>query len=67
MYLALEHSSQDAYEQIRQSTQRNFVDSHHAANVLSFKAVEKAIEDYTGIEYAEHDMCPNSCVRFTGL
>ncbi|KIJ05981.1 hypothetical protein PAXINDRAFT_38896, partial [Paxillus involutus ATCC 200175] len=66
MYLALEHSSQDAYEQIRRSIQLNLSDSPAAEDILSFHAVEKKIASYTGVEYIETDMCPESCVGFTG-
>ena len=66
MYLALEHASQNAYEQFRHSIQLNISESPTCANILSFHAVEKKITEYTGVEYVEHDMCSDSCVAFTG-
>ncbi|KAF8834753.1 hypothetical protein BDN67DRAFT_1016184 [Paxillus ammoniavirescens] len=66
MYLALEHSSQDAYEQIQRSIQLNLSDSPAAEDILSFHAVEKKITSYTRVEYIKTDMCPESCVGFTG-
>ena len=66
MYLALEHASQAAYEQICRSTQLNFTESPICADILSFHAVEKKIAEYTGVEYIEHNMCLDSCAAFTG-
>ncbi|KIK75581.1 hypothetical protein PAXRUDRAFT_18867 [Paxillus rubicundulus Ve08.2h10] len=66
MYLALEHSSQDAYKQIQRSIQLNLSNSPATEDILSFHAVEKKIASYTGVEYIETDMCPESCVGFTG-
>ncbi|KAG1894228.1 uncharacterized protein F5891DRAFT_961860 [Suillus fuscotomentosus] len=43
MYLALEHSSQHAYDRIRRAITRNFAGAEGANEVLSFKAVEKFI------------------------
>ncbi|KAG1743386.1 hypothetical protein EDB19DRAFT_1633240, partial [Suillus lakei] len=66
MYLALEHTSQDAYDRIRRAITRNFAGAEGVDEVLSFKAVEKFIAKYTGVESVEHDMCPDSCIAFTG-
>lgn len=66
MYLALEHSSQHAYDRIRRAMARNFGGAEGADEVLSFKAVEKFIAKYTGVESVEHDMCLESCLAFTG-
>ncbi|KAG2064175.1 hypothetical protein BDR04DRAFT_1035995 [Suillus decipiens] len=66
MYLALEHSSQHAYDRICRAITRNFAGAEGADEVLSFKAVEKFIVKYTGVESVEHDMCPESCLAFTG-
>ena len=32
----------------------------------SHYSVEKIISEHTGVESIEHDMCPNTCVAFTG-
>ncbi|KAI9568685.1 hypothetical protein HD554DRAFT_2204915 [Boletus coccyginus] len=67
MYLALEHSSQNAYNQIYCSTQANFPESPAIHDLLSFHVVKKKIAEYTGVEYVKHDMCLDSCAAFTGL
>lgn len=66
MYLALEHLSQAAYDQICHSTRTNCSESPASHNLLSFHGVEKKIAEYTGIEHVEYDMCPESCIGFTG-
>jgi hypothetical protein len=35
-------------------------------SILSFYNVEKLIVQYTGVKTIEHDMCPDSCLAFTG-
>jgi hypothetical protein len=65
-YLALEHASQDAYHRIYRSTLRNFPGAAALDDIQSFRNVEKIIATYTGVESLEHDMCPNSCLAFTG-
>jgi hypothetical protein len=64
MYLALEHASQDAYNRIQRSTIRNFAQGNE--DILSFYSVEKLISKYTGVESIDHDMCPNTCLAYTG-
>ncbi|KAG2062574.1 hypothetical protein BDR04DRAFT_986151, partial [Suillus decipiens] len=64
MYLALEYASQDAYNRIQRSTMRNFAQKNE--DILSFYAVEKLISKYTGVESIDHDMCPNTCLAYTG-
>jgi hypothetical protein len=65
-YLALEHASQQAYERVLWSTRQNLSDSPAARGMLTFHAAEKFITQFTGVEATEHDMCPNSCLAFTG-
>ncbi|KAG2338304.1 hypothetical protein BDR05DRAFT_952037 [Suillus weaverae] len=62
-YFALEHSANEAYERIRNSAARNF---EGAAEIPSHARIERLIAEYTGIESIEHDMCPDTCVAFTG-
>lgn len=62
-YFALEHSTNKAYERIRNSAARNF---EGAAEIPSHARIERLIAEYTGIESIEHDMCPDTCVAFTG-
>lgn len=62
-YFALEHSANEAYERIRKSAARCF---EGAADVPSHARIERLIAEYTGVESIEHDMCPETCVAFTG-
>ncbi|KAG1866996.1 hypothetical protein C8R48DRAFT_599867, partial [Suillus tomentosus] len=66
MYLALEHGSQEAYNRMRRATMRNFEGANGAEEILSFYNVEKLIRQHTGVESIDHDMCPESCLAFTG-
>ncbi|KAG1727415.1 hypothetical protein EDB19DRAFT_1643055, partial [Suillus lakei] len=34
--------------------------------VPSYHNIERLIAEYTGVESIEHDMCPDTCVTFTG-
>ena len=34
--------------------------------MLSYYRIEKLVAEYTGVDSIEHDMCPNTCVAFTG-
>ena len=66
-WLALEHSSQQAFERLRCSTQQNLADSRAIDDLLSYYKTERVISQYTGVEAIEHDMCPSSsCIAFTG-
>ncbi|KIK29823.1 hypothetical protein PISMIDRAFT_88326 [Pisolithus microcarpus 441] len=65
-YLATEHASKDAYDKICRSTVRNFPGAHGIDDILSFHNIENLIASLTGVEKVQHDMCPNSCVAFTG-
>ncbi|KIK19394.1 hypothetical protein PISMIDRAFT_107676, partial [Pisolithus microcarpus 441] len=66
IYLTTEHSSQDTYEKICQSTSQNFPGTQGVDNILSFHRVKNLITSLTGVEKIQHDMCPNSCAAFTG-
>ena len=66
VYLALEHASRNAYERVIKSTRENFLGAPGVETCLRFGAVEDLLAAYTGIEPIEHDMCPNSCIGFTG-
>ncbi|KIK80002.1 hypothetical protein PAXRUDRAFT_16026 [Paxillus rubicundulus Ve08.2h10] len=65
-YLALEHSSQVAYEAICCSSKHNLGAAPGAEDILTFHNVEKLIRIHTGVEPLLHDMCPNTCHAFTG-
>ncbi|KIJ59683.1 hypothetical protein HYDPIDRAFT_32907 [Hydnomerulius pinastri MD-312] len=62
-YLALEHASQQAYEKIGRSEEINYPQRD---KMLSIRNVEHIIAQYTGVEKIEHDMCPNTCLAYTG-
>ena len=62
-YLALENASQAAYELVARSLELNFP---HIDDMLSYHQVESLISTYTGIEPVLNDMCPNTCLAFTG-
>lgn len=66
IYLALEHSSQSAYKAVYNSTQHNFAGAPGVDDMLTFQSVESHIAMYTSVEDVCHDMCPNSCIIFTG-
>ncbi|KAG2349710.1 hypothetical protein BDR05DRAFT_972677 [Suillus weaverae] len=66
MYLVLKHGSQEAYNQMQRATMHNFEAANGAEEILSFYNVEKLIHQHTGVELIEHDMCPESCLAFTG-
>ncbi|KAF9219048.1 hypothetical protein BS17DRAFT_687295, partial [Gyrodon lividus] len=62
-YLALKHSAQNAYEHVHHSNHVNYPD---CANMLSFSKVKCTIAEYTGFEKIQNDMCPNTCLAYTG-
>lgn len=66
MYLVLEHSLQAAYEAIFCSFKLNFADVLGVDNIQSFYSIEKIISGQTGVVPLKHDMCPNTCLAYTG-
>ncbi|KAI6002365.1 hypothetical protein F5J12DRAFT_722964, partial [Pisolithus orientalis] len=64
VYFSLKHSAILAYESIQQSAACCF--EGRAISIPSYYNIEKLITEYTGVESIEHDMCPDSCVAFTG-
>ncbi|KIK80544.1 hypothetical protein PAXRUDRAFT_158406 [Paxillus rubicundulus Ve08.2h10] len=66
-YLALEHSSQDAYEWLCCSTTQSFPNALGIKDVQSFYNIEKLICTFTGVEAIHHDMCPNTRLVYTCL
>ena len=65
-YLALENSSQVAYNRVCNAARKEFFDSRGIDTLLSFHNVEKVIASHTGVVFVEHDMCRNSCIAYTG-
>ena len=66
IYLALENSSQAAYNRVCKAAKRDFSDSRSVDTLLTFHNIEKIIALYTGVVSIEHDMCRNSCLAYTG-
>ncbi|KIO04827.1 hypothetical protein M404DRAFT_142201, partial [Pisolithus tinctorius Marx 270] len=66
-YLALENASQKAYNRVCEAARTNFAGAPGVENILSFYNVERTIAMYTGVDSIEHDMCPNTCLAYTGL
>jgi len=65
-YLALENTSQVAYNRVCRAARNAFNGSLGADDILSFHNVEKFIASYTGVVSIEHDMCRNTCIAYTG-
>ncbi|KAI0714436.1 hypothetical protein C8T65DRAFT_771783 [Cerioporus squamosus] len=62
MYFARGSASEDNYEDNR----RAFMRAHPEEEVLSYEGVKRLLARVTGIEPIHHDMCPNSCLAYTG-
>lgn len=65
-YLALESASQKSYDSVIRAFKHNFPMIPTSTDALSFHNVEKLITRITGVEAVMNDMCPNSCIAFTG-
>jgi hypothetical protein len=59
-------STTSASDQVYNDVRSNILNQHPEDNVLSLAAVKTKIQDLTGIVPIVHDMCPNSCVAYTG-
>ena len=62
-YLGCEHAAQNVYEIFRHSHNTNF--PQHGC-MHFFCEVERFVDEYTGVEKFQHDMCPNTCIGYTG-
>ncbi|KAG1752196.1 hypothetical protein EDB19DRAFT_1613676, partial [Suillus lakei] len=62
LFLALQHSSEVAYDNIRNTVQKRYPDSE----VPSLYRVKKLIHELTGISSIVDHRCINSCVAFVG-
>jgi hypothetical protein len=65
-YLSLESASQASYTGIVEAFKFNLRHIPGIGDPLSFHAVESLIGTFTGVEPILEDMCPDSCVAFTG-
>jgi hypothetical protein len=61
-FLAVSNASEMTYESIRKNILKRYPDSQ----MLSLHQVERKIADLSGIVPIVHDMCPNSCMAYTG-
>lgn len=62
MFMALEHSSQDTYVQIREAVIECYPDS----DVPPFHRVKTILANLSGVESLVDHMCINSCTAFVG-
>jgi hypothetical protein len=59
-------STTSASDQVYNDVRSDILNRHPEDNVLSLASVKKKIQDLTGVVPIVHDMCPNSCVAYTG-
>jgi hypothetical protein len=62
MYLALEHSTVDAYNNVRKGIMRCYPD----VDIPSYHAVKSIVAQMSGIESIVDHMCIDGCTAFTG-
>ncbi|CAL1697464.1 unnamed protein product [Somion occarium] len=62
IYLATENASQKMYNEIRDAFHRCYPND----KLLSYDEVKNCLAELTGIYPLLEDMCPNSCIAFTG-
>ena len=62
IFLDLNTSSNDAYTSVRQS----YLRAHPAASIPSHYQMKRRIVELTGIAPVKTDMCPRSCLAYTG-
>ncbi|KAJ8588647.1 hypothetical protein M405DRAFT_792718 [Rhizopogon salebrosus TDB-379] len=62
MFLALEHSSEEAYADIRTAVHQCFPGS----DIPSLYQVKKILTELSGVVSVVDHMCPNTCVAFVG-
>ena len=65
-YLALENTSQIAYNRVCQAARIAFAGASGGDSILSFHNFEKLIASYTDVVSIKHDMCCNTCIAYTG-
>ena len=62
LFLSTTSASDKVYNDVRS----DILNRHPEDSVLSLASVKKRIQDLTGVVPIVHDMCPNSCVAYTG-
>ena len=59
-------STTSASDQVYNDVRSDMLERHPEDNILSLASIKKKIQDLTGVIPIVHDMCPNSCVAYTG-
>ena len=59
-------STTSASDQVYNDVRSDIVNRHPEDNILSLASVKKKIQELTGVVPIIHDMCPNSCIAYTG-
>ena len=59
-------STTSASDQVFNDVRSDILIRHPEDNVLSLASVKKKIQELTGVVPIVHDMCPNSCIAYTG-
>ncbi|KLO11181.1 hypothetical protein SCHPADRAFT_831526, partial [Schizopora paradoxa] len=62
LFFILERSSQETYQNVRELEQ----EFHDDFEVLSLDQVKRQIQSHSGVVPIKNDMCPNSCIAYTG-
>jgi len=63
VYLAITNASRETYTRVQEGVLRQYPESE----MLSYERVKRLIADLSGIYPIIHDMCPNSCLAYTGV
>lgn len=62
LFLSVGNASQETYTSVREAILERYPDSL----VLSFDQVKRKVTELSGVVSVVHDMCPNSCIAYTG-
>jgi len=62
VFMATLRASQDTYTAVRQCIKQRYPDS----DMLSYDQVKRRISELSGVSAITHDMCPASCIAYTG-
>lgn len=62
LFLSVSNASQQTYTSVRDAILRRYPESL----VLSFDQVKRKVTELSGVVSIVHDMCPNSCIAYTG-
>lgn len=59
-------STTSASDQVYNDVRTDILNRHPEDQVFSLASIKKKIQDLTGVVPIVHDMCPNSCIAYTG-